>query len=154
MIDKILEVLAAILLINTPATVMQPAERIDPPEPQIIIPVGLQGREFAPIGLSDCDEMNFYRVQWGLPEKFNSIGWRESNCRNEDIVKTYCCYGYWQMYIYLFLKDHRMIPLLIKCEVDSHEDINSDEPLDKQRQACAAKALYDVEGLSPWALTI
>jgi hypothetical protein len=108
---------------------------------------------FAPAGLTGCDEMNWYRVVAGLPEAFAGIGWRESNCRNEDAVRTSCCHGYWQMYTSLHLQDHRLAPHMEACGVRSHEDLNSDTPEDKLRQACAAKALYDVSGTYPWVAT-
>lgn len=161
--------LLAVGSINGPASGnLQVAERgeqiqINPPPHEDLL--GLQGKPYAPVGLSDCDEMNFYRVQWGLPDRFSDqprvpnssfanqgLGWRESNCRNEDNVRTYCCYGYWQLYPSLHLRDHRMQPKLAECEVNSYRDINSDTPQDKQRQACYAKALYDTVGLSAWAL--
>lgn len=112
---------------------------------------GLRGLPFAPEGLGDCDEMRFYRKQAGLPERFDSLAWRESNCRNEDGVRTFCCYGYWQLH-----KNHVRSGYaerwLKECDIDSYEDFNSDTPIDKQRQACGAFVLYDMSGLSPWAL--
>jgi hypothetical protein len=109
--------------------------------------------QYAPEGLSDCDEMNWYRVKVGLPDAFSGIGWRESNCRNEDGVKTFCCHGYWQLFTSLHLKDHRLAPRMAACGVSSHQDLNSDTPEDKLRQACAAKAAYDVSGTDPWSAT-
>jgi hypothetical protein len=118
-------------------------------------PTGLHGMPFAPAGLSDCAEMYFYRTQAGLPDRFGGpgqtgLGWRESNCRNEDGVHTSCCHGYWQMHRqhfngsgFVYGKD---------CQAYSFRDVNSDDPLEKQKQACAAKALYDEAGISPWAL--
>lgn len=140
------ELLAA-LRIGTPPTPITPPAT---PNPTPATPSGLWGKPFAPAGLSDCAEMTFYRVQWGLPAQFDKIGWRESNCRNEDGVKTFCCYGYWQLYVSLFLKDHRMKSKMAACGVSSYVDINSDTPLDKQRQACVAAALYGVVGMTAW----
>lgn len=112
------------------------------------IPImGLNGMPFAPEGLNDCDEMSFYRIQAGLPNRFDSLGWRESNCRNEEGVKTFCCYGYWQIYYSLHANK-----LATYCSVQSKYDINGDESLDKQRQACSAKVLFDESGYSPWSL--
>ena len=68
--------------------------------------------------------MMFYARQFGLPAQFERIGWRESNCRNEDGVRTSCCHGYWQL--------HRMHFPMPECE--------------------AAKQLYDAAGMSPWSL--
>lgn len=112
---------------------------------------GLNGLPFAPPGLSNCDEMHFYRAQAGLPDRFDSLGWRESNCRNEDGVHTGCCYGYWQLH-----KDHVRSGYARRwrdeCGITSFQDFNSDSPIEKQRQACGAFVLYDMSGLTPWAL--
>lgn len=139
------------------------AVRLNPPEPEQLVPVGIWGQPFAPEGLSDCDEMNFYREQWGLPDQFSDqprsgnrsswgYGWRESNCRNEEGVRTYCCYGYWQLYFSIHMKDQQMSRVYEACEIDEISDYNDDEPLDKQKQACAAAGLYRVNVLSPWKL--
>jgi len=128
----------------------EPAVRLDPPAP-IVVETGLKGQPFAPEGLSNCDEMHFYRAQWGLPARFDQLGWRESNCRNEDGVHTGCCWGYWQLWTSLHLRDHRLVDKMHNCGVFSHYDLNSDTPIEKQRQACAAKALFDVVGYSAWS---
>lgn len=129
------------------------AQRLTPPPPTttpVEPPTGLWGQPFAPEGLTDCAEMTFYRQQWGLPARFDDIGWRESNCRNEDGVHTSCCWGYWQLWTSLHLQDHRLVDKMHACGVWSHWDLNSDVPIEKQRQACAAKALFDVVGYSAW----
>jgi len=128
----------------TRGTTVQVTETQPPPPPPV------QG---APAGLSNCDEMHWYRANAGLPARFDAIGWRESNCRNEDGVHTSCCYGYWQLNVGLHMRDGRIAPKYRACGVDSYTDVNSDTPGDKLRQACAAKALYDVVGLSAWAAT-
>lgn len=113
--------------------------------------------------LSDCDEMNYHREWVGLPDDFGDQprsgprsqwgkGWRESNCRNEDSVSTWCCWGYWQLYVSLFLKDHRLAPLFARCGIWSSGDVDSDITIDKRRQACGARALLDVSGRGAWAL--
>lgn len=111
--------------------------------------LGLRGLPFAPPGLSDCDEMKFYRQQAGLPDVFDRLGWRESNCRNEDGVHTSCCFGYWQLH-----KDHVRSGYADRwrreCGITSYADFNSDSPIEKQRQACGAFVLYDMSGLTPW----
>jgi len=138
------------------ATATAPAVRVDPPDPPPVIEslppleVGLGGAPFAPPGLSDCDEMSFYRQQWNLPAVFDRLGWRESNCLNRDDVHTSCCWGYWQLWISLHLRDHRIAPGYAMCGVDAIDDVNSDNPWDKQRQACAASVLYRVVGMSAW----
>ena len=107
----------------------------------------------APPTADNCEEMQWYRIRAGLPARFDSIGWRESNCRNEEGVHTSCCWGYWQLNVALHLRDHRLVDAYHDCGVYSRYDVDSDTPGDKQRQACAAKALYDVVGLSAWAAT-
>lgn len=109
--------------------------------------------EARPTFADACDEMSWYRQRVGLPAVFDSIGWRESRCLNRDDVRTYCCYGWWQLYPSLHIRDHRMAPKMSACGVKSYADINSDTPEDKTRQACYAKALYDTVGLSAWAAT-
>ena len=115
---------------------------------------GLNGLPFAPQGLSDCDEMRFYREQAGLPDTFDALGYRESRCRNEDSVRTFCCYGYWQNYIssHLSRSSAYRQRIIETCQVDGADDINSDTGLDKQRQACVTAVVYSISGLSPWAL--
>lgn len=128
-------------------TSTKPAVRLNPPTTPPV-PTGINGLPLAPENMSNCDEMQFYRIQAGLPAHFDAIGWRESNCRNEPSVKTWCCYGYWQ--IYWSLHADKLSEL---CGVGSAWDINGDEPLDKQRQACSAKVLFDEVGYQPWATT-
>lgn len=133
-----------------------PATRVEPPLPPTTlpaptIPLGLWGQPFAPEGLSDCDEFNFYRAQWGLPERFNKLAWRESNCLNQDDVKTYCCHGYLQLYISLQIKDQRVMGRYHECGVYSSNDVNSDNPLEKQKHLCAAGVLYSIVGYSAWS---
>lgn len=129
---------------STPAT----AVRLAPPPPPP--PSGLSGLPFAPPGLDDCGQARFYRVQAGLPDVFDRLAWRESNCRND--VRTYCCYGIWQLYFTQHLADARMRPRYALCGIDSVSDYYGNDPSQKQKQACATKALYDVVGLSPWSL--
>jgi hypothetical protein len=139
-----------------PAQVSQPAQRgeqiqlTEPPPPPDPSPFGLP---FAPPELTGCDEMMFYLTQRGFPEQFRRIGWRESNCRNEPEVRTYCCHGYLQLYVSIHLKDHRLGPKYAECGVASHHDINDVDPVSKQRHACAARALYDVQGIAAWRAT-
>lgn len=128
-----------------PPTTTAPATTAPPPPPG-----GLWGLPFAPEGLSDCDEMTFYRQQFGLPARFDQLGWRESNCRNEDGVHTSCCWGYWQLHRMHFNGSGYVYG--VNCEAYSYHDVNSDDALEKQKQACAAKALYDEVGASAWSL--
>jgi hypothetical protein len=133
--------------IAVPATADVPAERLDPPVSVEVLP------DVAPEGMSNCDEMSWYRQAVGLPARFDRIGWRESNCRNEEGVHTSCCYGWWQLNVGLHLRDHRLAGRYAACGVSSRFDVDSDTPGDKLRQACAAKALYDTVGMSAWAAT-
>lgn len=147
----------------------EPADRLDisariaalpvvPPEP-----LGILMLPFAPAGMTGCDEMNFYRAQWGLPERFGDyprtgskskwgLGWRESNCRND--VSTYCCYGYWQNYISSHLSAQSLYrqPIQETCQAFSKWDIYGNDPLQKQKQACVTAIVYAISGLSPWRL--
>jgi hypothetical protein len=129
--------------IRDPATGLMVATRLNPPPPPW--PTGIWGQPFAPFGLTACQEMMFYAAQFGLPARMEGIGWRESNCRNEDGVRTSCCHGYWQL--------HRMHFPMPECDAWSYHDVNSNDPLEKQKQACAAKQLYDAAGMSPWSAT-
>jgi hypothetical protein len=130
----------------------EPADRMEPPTTTLAVlpswPTGLYGLPFAPFGLSDCEEMMFYAKQFGLPAAFQPLGWRESNCRNEDGIHTSCCYGYWQLHAMHFVNHPEVYGRI--CNAWSYQDVNSDNPLDKQRQACSAKQLYDAAGMSPW----
>ena len=112
------------------------------PPPEILNPNHLTG----------CDEMDWYRKYVGLPETFNTLGWRESNCRND--VRTYCCYGYWQVYITLWLSpnsDYRPA-LLNNCGINGVESIFGLSNRQKLAQACATKVAYDISGLKPWRI--
>ena len=152
------------LTLDAPASVPPAgtAVRVDPPTTEVAVapppvptvPTGLHGLPFAPDGLDPCQDMEFYRIQAGLPERFQAIGYRESRCLNRDDVRTFCCHGWWQLYVSVQLADHRAGPVFRDyCAIYSHDDVNSDTPLDKQRQACGAKALFDIVGYTAWALT-
>lgn len=134
--------------IDEPAKGIRVATRLNPQPPVPLWPTGLWEQPYAPFGLSDCEEMRFYANQFGLPARFDAIGWRESNCRNEDGVRTSCCHGYWQLHQMHFRPGNIMDR---NCGADSFDDVNSDNPLDKQRQACAAKQLFDAVGYSAWS---
>lgn len=128
------------------ATVGQHADRIL--EQYVVRPAGLQGLPFAPAGLSGCSEMEFYRRQWQLPDHFDTVGWRESRCDNT--AQNSCCHGYWQLYVSLHLRDHRLAPLYARCEIRSSLDVRGEDPLVKQKQACATYAVYIVQGGEAW----
>jgi hypothetical protein len=112
-------------------------------------PDGLYCLPFAPETLDDCADAQFYRIQFGLPERFDRLAWRESRCTNT--AHTYCCWGYLQLHVYLHLRDPRIgWRYRETCQVFSRHDIFGDSPLAKQKQMCAVKQLFDVVGLSPW----
>jgi hypothetical protein len=115
-------------------------------------PTGLNGLPFAPEGLSGCAEMAWYIDQWDLPDVFNALGYRESRCRNDESVHTFCCWGWFQHYIssHLSLYSAYRQRIIDECHVTRREDIDSDNPLDKQRQTCVTAVVYQISGLSPW----
>jgi hypothetical protein len=120
-------------------TLPPPVEVVTPPPPNV-----------APAGLDNCAEMSWYRQRAGLPARFDQLGWRESNCRQELGVHTGCCWGWLQLNVSLHLRDHRLVDRYHRCGVYSVSDANG--PDDKARHMCAAKALFDVVGYSAWSL--
>ncbi len=117
-----------------------------PPPPSV--PSGLNGLPFAPAGLEGCDEMEWYRRQAGLVDHFDGLGFRESSCRND--VSSFCCHGYWQLYVTLHLRDHRLAPRYARCGITGVADVLGPEPIEKQRNACGAAAVYAVSGGGAW----
>lgn len=113
-------------------------------------PTGLKGLPFAPEGLSACAEATFYRQQAGLPDAFDALIWRESNCKNTVTSRTGCCVGYLQLH-YINWRDHRTIDGLAACDA-TWQNVKGGTPDAKQRQMCAAKVLFDVVGMQPWRL--
>lgn len=105
-----------------------------------------------PDRLTGCAEMDWYRQYVGLPEVFNGLGWRESNCRND--VRTFCCYGYWQEYISLWLspKSSYRTRLIDDCGISGVAAIYGLSDRQKLAQACAAKVVYEQSGLAPWRI--
>lgn len=132
--------------LSNPATATQPAVRVNPP------PAGLNGLPFAPAGLDECGQAQFYRQQFGLPERFDAIAWRESMCRNDVVSRTGCCYGTYQHFMSSHLRSPGYQDGLAGCQVDETSDIFGNNPLAQQKQACITKIIYDVSGFSPWAL--
>lgn len=114
--------------------VLVPAARLSPPTPT-----------FA----SDCAEMSWYRQQAGLPEVFDTIGYRESRCRND--VRTWCCYGWYQNYVASHLRSPGYAAGLRECGIDEVSDVYGLSDSQKRKQACMTAVLYRVSGLSPWA---
>ena len=146
--------------IDGPVTANSPAVRINPPPSR-----GLNGLQFAPEEFDNCQEMVFYMNQAGLPDRFDDsgrhqqwvrsdgFGWRESKCTNTVTSFTGCCVGYWQNYIssHLSRQSQYRGRIINECQVNGADDIRGDSPLQKQKQACVTKVVYDISGYSPWA---
>jgi len=113
-----------------------------PPPPEVLNPERLTG----------CDEMSYYRQRVGLPIVFDSLGYRESNCRND--VNTYCCWGYLQVYISLWLspKSTYREGLINVCGIHGVSDIFGLSDKQKFANMCAVKIAYDISGLAPWKI--
>ena len=107
-------------------------------------------KELNPEGLTGCAEMDWYINYVGLPSVFHGLGWRESNCKND--VRTYCCYGYWQEYISLWLSNKSAYrdALVNSCSISGVNSIYGLSDKQKLAQACAAKVVYNISGLTPW----
>lgn len=133
--------------ITGPANASQVAQRLNPPEP-----VGINGLPFAPPGLDACGEMVWYMQQAGLPGRFEQLGWRESNCLNTVTSRTGCCFGYWQNYLssHLSKASQYRERIINECGVTGRTDILGDSPLQKQKQACVTRVVFDISGYSPW----
>jgi hypothetical protein len=144
--------------LDAPAIATVSAIRIRPPSPitrdehtpMPAAPTGIMGLPFAPANMTGCDEMTFYREQFQLPPRFDGLGYRESRCTNTPISSTGCCVGYWQLHSIIF-RDHRMIEGLAACGA-TWQNVRGDDPASKQRNACAAKQLFDTAGYQAWAL--
>lgn len=130
---------------------LKPAVRIVPPiQITATLPPPPTEPSLNPNNLTGCAEMEWYRAYVGLPVLFNSLGWRESNCRND--VRTFCCFGYWQEYISLWLsaKSSYRERLINECHISGVASIFGLSNSQKLAQACAAKVVYDISGLAPW----
>lgn len=105
-----------------------------------------------PGGLSGCDEMAWYREQVGLPDIFDSIGFRESRCQNDarpSLPAASCCRGWWAIH-----RGNIRAPGYAAgaaaCGITSERDYYGTSPGQKRASACFAKVLYDVSGMTPW----
>lgn len=103
--------------------------------------LGLHGLPIAPADLDGCAEMAWYRTQAGLIDHFDPVGFRESSCRND--VSSWCCHGYWQIHAEFWVP-------LPECDVTTVADLLGDSPIQKQRNACAARVVYETQGGSAW----
>ena len=129
--------------ISGAAVAYAPAVRVNPPAP----PPPLE-QEVVPLTL--CEDAHMLRVEFGLPDRFDYLAQRESKCHND--VRTYCCYGIYQLFYSVISRDHRMIGPIAACGVDSVDDIFGENAEKRRANTCVAKALYDAVGYSPWAL--
>lgn len=147
------------LEINHPADVpiggYEPAVRTSPPPaPPITLPPNLpviddipQPQETLPADL--CANAQALRVSQGLPARFDALAYRESRCQNN--VRTYCCYGIYQIYWSLITRDHRMQESIAACGASTLSDIYGETPEKRRANTCVAKALFDVSGYGAWA---
>lgn len=122
------------VVVATPerGTAQQVTPTVPPPQP-----VGWNGLPLAPGELDSCGEARFYRTQFGLPERFDGIAWRESRCQPD--ARNWCCSGTWQI--------HKLwIPKLAHCGVFVRDDL-----YDGQRNACAAAYVLAVQGINAWS---
>lgn len=163
------------IVISEPADPLAAAIRVDPPAdlaPACANPEGLYCLPFAPPGLDLCQEMNFYREQFNMPDVFSDqpripavsfgrqgIGWRESNCQNDARPTTKaanCCRGYWAVAT-SNITAPGYAPGFAACGVSRGADYYGTSPLQKQKSACVAHVLFqwwlDHPGsLWPWRL--
>ena len=100
-------------------------------------PVGWNSLPLAPAGLTLCETASFYRQQAGLPERFDGIIWRESNCQPD--ARNWCCSGLSQI--------HKLwVSKLAHCGVYVRDDL-----FDSQRNMCAAAYVLAVQGINAWS---
>jgi hypothetical protein len=133
---RVVEVVA---VLDVPADPLVERGESIPGEPLPLL--GLHGLPFAPAELTGCDEMAFYRAQAGLIPHFDHVGKGESRCRNT--VSSWCCHGYWQIHQDFWFP-------MPECDVVTVDDLLGDTPIEKQRNACAARVVYETQGGSAW----
>lgn len=134
------------------------AERVAPPTTDPCNHEGLNCLPFAPAGLSPCDEMNWWRVQWSIPDRWGDEprdgpkigwgrGWRESNCEPwaNSHLSAGCCFGYWQIASSnITAPGYAAAGVFSNCGVFSkwdYWDAVDPSPLQRQRQACIVAGL-------------
>lgn len=135
-----------------PVVAAVPAERVDV-ERIAAEQAAAEDALYPPAGLTDCQQMEWQRVNVGLPAHFWYLGNRESGkgvCDNTAVSNTGCCVGWWQLHR-INWSDKRMIPRFAACGA-TWQNVRGDTREAKARQACATKALFDVAGYSPWKL--
>lgn len=108
----------------------------------------------SPGGLSGCDEMSWYRQQAGLPDVFDSIGFRESRCQNDarpSLPAASCCRGWWAIHR-SNIRAPGYAAGAAACGITSESDYYGTSRDQKRASACFARVLYDVSGMTPWAV--
>lgn len=108
----------------------------------------------SPGGLNGCDEMSWYRRQAGLPDVFDSIGFRESRCQNDarpSLPAASCCRGWWAIHR-SNIRAPGYAAGAAACGITTELDYYGVSPEQKRASACFARVLYDVSGMTPWAL--
>lgn len=103
-----------------------------------------------PVEETLCGQAYRLRAEAGLPYRFDHLIWRESNCRNDVTSSTGCCVGLLQLNRVIW-NDHRMVNRLADCGA-TWWNVRGTSEASKRRNVCAAKALFDVAGYSPWSM--
>lgn len=93
--------------------------------------------------LTGCELMKWHADQVGLPDEFGWIGLGESSCRND--VNTWCCWGYFQVH-----ELHIGQPHTDHCDVAEIADMFGADPFARSKNACMAKAVFDLQGFCAW----
>jgi len=121
---------SAALGINTTATATATAVR------------GTQTQITAPVDAGTwarCPQWEATADYFGLPDQFDAIMWRESNCRPDVTSSTGCCRGLLQL--------HRVHLPKPECQAYTASDL-----FDPAINLCVASILYKTSGMSPWRL--
>ncbi len=97
------------------------------------------------LALTGCDLMEWHFDAVGLPDEFDWIGFGESSCRNDVISPTGCCFGYAQAHTI-----HIGQPHTAHCDVFAADDMFGANPIARSKNACMAKAIFDLQGFCAW----
>lgn len=110
--------------------------------------VRVTGATVPPRPPDPCADVDVFRRLFDLPDRFVGLAFRESSCDNS--ATTWCCYGWFQLYVELHLADHRLAPLYAECGITGPADVLGDTPAAKRRNVCGAAAVYQIQGGSAW----
>ena len=91
--------------------------------------------------IARCEEMQFYRIQVGLDPVFDGMGFGESSCKNT--IENSCCHGWWQIH-------ERYWSNIPHCGITNIYDVQGNDAISKQKNACAAKHVFDNSGCRAW----